>query len=128
MLLAGPNSERASFVNVNLHGFDVIDEIKEAVEKACPNTVSCADILAYASRDTVRVTGGKGWKVQGGRRDGTVSQAPEVVENLPPATLNAEQLIANFAVKGLTPEQMVILSGTHHDSTTPLDRSASHQS
>jgi peroxidase len=113
VLLAGPGTERTSPVNTGLHGFEAIDAIKAAVEKECPNTVSCADILAYASRDTVRVTGGKSWKVPAGRRDGTVSLAIEVAQNLPPATAQASELISTFAQKGLTPEQMVILSGSH---------------
>ena len=73
VLLAGRNTERASAINKRLHGFEVVDTIKAALEKACPRTVSCADILAYASRDTVVVTGGASWKVHGGRRDGLVS-------------------------------------------------------
>lgn len=44
--------EKNAFPNRNsLRRFDVIDTIKTRVEAACPATVSCADILALASRD-----------------------------------------------------------------------------
>mgnify|MGYP000394387686 FL=1 len=50
----GFKGEKTAFPNNNsLRGFDVVDTIKANVEVACPNLVSCADILALAARDAV---------------------------------------------------------------------------
>ena len=46
--------EKNAFPNRNsARGFEVIDTIKTNVEAACNATVSCADILALATRDGV---------------------------------------------------------------------------
>ncbi|KAL2650241.1 hypothetical protein R1flu_018369 [Riccia fluitans] len=97
----------------SLEGFELIDQIKTALEKICPKVVSCADIIALAARDALLVSRGLSYPVPLGRKDGLVSKASEAEANLPSPSLNWAGLVKNFAAKGLTPKDLVVLSGAH---------------
>lgn len=108
-------AERDADMNLSLpgDGFDVVVRAKTALELACPGVVSCADILAVATRDLVTMVGGPFYKVPLGRRDGLVSQANRVEGNLPRPTMSISQIISIFAVRGFSVQEMVALSGAH---------------
>ncbi|KAL2607701.1 hypothetical protein R1flu_026274 [Riccia fluitans] len=113
VLLDGPNAEKTAEVNTFLTGFEIIDKAKAELESVCPGVVSCADIIAYAARDAVIALNGTSFNVQGGRKDGIVSLASRAQAQLPSPDMTVTELTANFARKGLSMDQMVILSGSH---------------
>ncbi|KAK8958019.1 Peroxidase 5 [Platanthera zijinensis] len=98
--------------NPSLRGFEVIASAKALLEQVCEGVVSCADILAFAARDSIALTRGLYYDVPGGRRDGRISRASETI-SLPPPTSNLSHLTQSFAVKGLSQQEMVFLSGAH---------------
>ncbi|PHU26889.1 Peroxidase 66 [Capsicum chinense] len=98
--------------NVSLHAFYVIDNAKKVIEALCPGIVSCADILAFAARDSVVISGGPSWDVPKGRKDGRTSEASET-RQLPAPSFNINQLQQSFSQRGLSLEDLVALSGGH---------------
>ncbi|KAJ3672890.1 hypothetical protein LUZ60_006264 [Juncus effusus] len=106
--------EKTAGPNLNsLRGFEVIDSIKADLEQACPQTVSCADILAIAARDSVVLSGGPTWQVELGRRDSRTASLQTANKNLPAPTSDVSTLITKFQNLGLSTQDMVALSGAH---------------
>lgn len=110
----GMVSEKQATPNLNsLRGFEVIDEIKCILEEACPHTVSCADVLAIAARDSVALRGGPWWNVYLGRKDSLKASFNGANQFIPIPNSSLETLIANFKVQGLDIGDLVALSGSH---------------
>ncbi|KAK9147087.1 hypothetical protein Sjap_006990 [Stephania japonica] len=106
--------EKSAAPNLNsLRGFEVIDAIKSNLESVCPETVSCADILAIAARDSVILSGGPGWDVQTGRRDSLSASKTFANNNIPGPNSNIATLVSKFQNVGLDLNDMVTLSGAH---------------
>ncbi|KAJ8528394.1 hypothetical protein K7X08_022086 [Anisodus acutangulus] len=109
----GKQAEKDAIPNQSLRGFQVIDAAKSALEKECPGTVSCSDILALVARDAVSLINGPTWPVPLGRRDGRVSILSEASKNLPTPFDNFTTLKTTFGFLGLNVKDLVVLSGGH---------------
>ncbi|TYH76502.1 hypothetical protein ES332_D04G090900v1 [Gossypium tomentosum] len=117
IMIASPNGDAEKDAPDNLSlagdGFDTVIKAKKAVEAKCPKVVSCADILAIATRDVIVLAGGPSFEVELGRRDGFVSKASRVAGQLPGPNFNLSQLNSMFAQHNLTQTDMIALSGAH---------------
>ncbi|XP_022939081.1 peroxidase 55-like [Cucurbita moschata] len=126
VLIASPNgdAEKDAKDNISLagDGFDTVIKAKQAVESACPGVVSCADVLALATRDVVNLAGGPLYSVELGRRDGLISRASRVAGNLPEPFFDLDQLVNMFAAHNLTLIDMIALSGAHTLGFSHCDR------
>ncbi|GAY49972.1 hypothetical protein CUMW_123170 [Citrus unshiu] len=104
---AAPNNNSA-------RGFEVVDDMKAAVERACPGVVSCADILTIAAEESVALSGGPAWTNLLGRRDSRTANRTLANENLPGPNNSLERLKDRFRNVGLNDNfDLVALSGAH---------------
>ncbi|PNX68901.1 peroxidase, partial [Trifolium pratense] len=95
-------SEQQAFPNNNsLRGLDVINKIKTAVESACPNTVSCADILTLAAQASSVLAQCPSWTVPLGRRDSLTANQTLANQNLPAPFDALDKLKSAFVAQGL---------------------------
>ncbi|GLJ26737.1 hypothetical protein SUGI_0520970 [Cryptomeria japonica] len=108
-------AERDADINLSLSGdgFDAVTRAKTAVEAKCPGIVSCADIMAIATRDLLTLVGGPYYDVKKGRKDSLVSDAWRVDGNIPLTTMSVDELNTLFATRGFNQTEMTALSGAH---------------
>ncbi|KAL1320603.1 hypothetical protein AAHE18_14G067400 [Arachis hypogaea] len=104
--LAAPNLD-------SIRRLDVINLIKENIEKACPGVVSCADIVALAAEVSSEMSNGPTWQVPLGRRDSETASFDLANSDIPGPKSNLPQLISAFQKKGLDMNDLVALSGAH---------------
>ncbi|CAL4974404.1 unnamed protein product [Urochloa decumbens] len=111
--VGGRKSERDAGPNQSLRGFGAVEAIKRRVEAACPGTVSCADILALAARDSLVLVGGPDYPVLTGRRDSARSSYYDVAGNIPGPNASYAVTLDAFARRGFTERETVALLGAH---------------
>ncbi|KAK3230186.1 hypothetical protein Dsin_002067 [Dipteronia sinensis] len=112
---SGP-SEQEAIPNLTLRkeAFEIIDDLRERVHKACGRVVSCSDIVAIAARDSVTLSGGPDYELPLGRRDGlTFATAQATLDNLVPPFADTTFLLNRLATKNLDKTDAVALSGGH---------------
>ncbi|KAI9123217.1 hypothetical protein K1719_006106 [Acacia pycnantha] len=117
VLLANANAEKDHPDDLSLagDGFDTVIKAKAAVDRdpQCRNKVSCADILALATRDVINLAGGPFYDVELGRRDGRISTIASVQHSLPQPSDTLDQLNSQFSRRGLSQTDLIALSGAH---------------
>ncbi|XP_062227234.1 cationic peroxidase SPC4-like [Phragmites australis] len=104
----GPNS------SLQPRALQLIEDIRAKVHAACGPTVSCADIIALATRDAVSLAGGPSFAMPQGRSDSLRPASNDEVGILPGPSTDVNTLLGIFSRKGLAdPADLVALSGGH---------------
>lgn len=55
LLIDGPTSEKTADSNFSVRGYELIEKLKAAMEEACPDVVSCSDIVAIATKVVIKL-------------------------------------------------------------------------
>mgnify|MGYP001810270830 CR=1 FL=1 len=88
----------------------MITEAEKKLKGTAAEALSKADLVALAGAHAVRICGGPAMRVPVGRQD---AAAADPDGRMPQLDFTAEQQLANFAAKGLSAEEFVVLSGSH---------------
>ncbi|KAL1545856.1 Peroxidase 21 [Salvia divinorum] len=117
----GIQSEKATSRSFGMRNFKYIETIKAALEKECPGTVSCADIVALSARDGALMLGGPYVAMKTGRRDGKQSYAAQVDTYIPNHNDTVSAVLSTFQAMGIDTQGAVALLGacnTHGEERT----------
>jgi peroxidase len=106
-------AEKDAPINFSIGDFYVLDDIKGQLEEECPETVSCADVVALTAVYSVKQAGGLLYEIELGRRDALTSYAPSSETFLPAFSLNVSGLVDDFEYIGLNLKDVITLSGAH---------------
>jgi peroxidase len=97
----------------SIRRLDIIDGVKATLEEACPNTVSCADIIAMAGREAVAYAAGPRITIPLGRRDSTYASTSEAFASLPQPNISMDQFMNLFATYGMSLPDSVAIMGSY---------------
>ncbi|KAK8659959.1 hypothetical protein V6N13_030149 [Hibiscus sabdariffa] len=109
----GIESEQESDRSFGMRNFKYVNTIKEALEKECPMTVSCADIVALSARDGVVMLGGPRIEMRTGRKDSKQSYLAEVENTIPNHNDSMQLVLSRFQSIGIDAQGTVALLGAH---------------
>lgn len=106
-------SEQKSQRSFGMRNFKYVSTIKKALEKACPLTVSCADIVALSARDGIVMLGGPRIEIKTGRKDSKESYLNVIDEFIPNHDEPISNVLSRFQSVGIDTEGTVALLGAH---------------
>ncbi|KAI5083416.1 hypothetical protein GOP47_0003159 [Adiantum capillus-veneris] len=107
------SAEVEAAANLGIRRQDFIVAIKKQLELACPQTVSCADIIALAAREAIIHAGGPAISIPLGRLDGFDASRDAAESALPPATISVPDMLDLFSNMGMSTEESVAILGSH---------------
>ncbi|KAK3226479.1 hypothetical protein Dsin_006341 [Dipteronia sinensis] len=109
----GIESEQKSVRSFGMRNFKYVGTIKEALEKECPSTVSCADIVSLSARDGIVMLGGPRVEMKTGRRDSQESYFSDVEKVIPNHNDSISSVLSLFQSVGIDAEGTAALLGAH---------------
>ncbi|KAG8376500.1 hypothetical protein BUALT_Bualt09G0069900 [Buddleja alternifolia] len=109
----GVVSEKGSSRSFGMRNFKYVNTIKKALENECPNTVSCADIVALSARDGAAMLGGPYMTMKTGRKDSKESYLDDVESSIPNHNDTMSFVLSTFQSIGIDTEGTVALLGAH---------------